>query len=136
MSPFGMQSATNYTLPAILLLIFSAVSLLFFGLGLFGMAIDAGAAAGGQRQPEAVGTLFAGMLFLVAIFANVATFYGGIQMLRRRNLGWAKLGALTALYPCGLCTVLQLPIAIWAIVILFRETAKYDFSAGEARLGD
>jgi len=130
MSPFGSQSPTNYTLPAVLLLIFSSVSLLFFGLALFGLAIDAGAPAGGQPQPDAVGVSIMAMLFTIALSANVATFYGGIQMLRRRNLGWAKLGAVAALYPCGFCTVLQLPIAIWAIVILFRETAKYDFRAG------
>lgn len=129
MSQFGWQPTTNYTLPAVLLLIFSTVSLLFFGLALFGLAIDGGAAAGGQPQADAIGASLMAMLFTVALFSSATTFYGGIQMLRRRNLGWAKLGAIAALYPCGLCTVLQLPIAIWAIVILFRETAKLDFWA-------
>lgn len=64
----------------------------------------------------------------IALASSIATLLGGIAMIRRRNLPLAKLGAMAALLPCTGCFVLQLPFAIWALVVLNRPAAQRDFN--------
>jgi hypothetical protein len=122
----GMQTGTNYALPGAFLAIFGAMGMLVFGLTLLGAL----AGVVGLNGPLDVGDFVSTVLWsLTSIVAQLLTFIGGVQMIRRRQLGWAKLGAFAALYPCGTCVLVQLPVAIWAIVILSREIAVYDFAS-------
>lgn len=122
----GMQTGTNYALPGAILAIFGALGTLVFGLALVGVLIG----VFGQKAPMELDDFVLTLLFSVtSITAQLLTFVGGVQMMRRRQLGWAKLGAYAAIYPCVICVLVQLPIAIWAIVILNREIAVYDFAS-------
>jgi hypothetical protein len=122
----GMQTGTNYALPGAFLAIFGALGSLVFGLSLLGALIG----VFGQKAPMDLDDFVFTLVWSVtSITAQLLTLVGGIQMMRRRQLGWAKLGAFAALYPCGSCVLVQLPVAIWAIVILSREIAVYDFAS-------
>lgn len=122
----GMQTGTNYALPGAFLTLLSSLGLLVFGLSLFAALIG----VLGQKAPMDLDDfVLTVVLSLTSIIAQFLTFIGGVQMIRRRQLRWARLGAFAALYPCGPCVLVQLPIAIWAIVILNREIAVYDFAS-------
>jgi hypothetical protein len=126
----GTQTGTNYALPGALLAILGALGTLVFGLSLLGVLIG----VVGQRAPLALDDFVLTLLWSVtSLTAQLLTFVGGVQMMRRRQLGWAKLGAFAALYPCGSCVLVQLPVAVWAIVILSREIAIYDFASPSDR---
>lgn len=122
----GMQTGTNYALPGAILAILGALGLLVFGLSLVGILIG----VFGQKAPLVLGDFVVTIVWSVtSIATQLLSLIGGVQMMRRRQLGWAKLGAFAALYPCGICVLVQLPVAIWAIVILSREIAVYDFAS-------
>ena len=122
----GMQTATNYALPGAFLTLLSAVGILIFGLWLIAAIVG----VWGQKAPMDLDEFAITVVFsLTSIAVQLLTFIGGIQMIRRRQLRWARLGAFAALYPCGPCMIVQLPVAIWAIVILNREIAVYDFAS-------
>ncbi len=52
---------------------------------------------------------------------------GGIQLARRRMWPLAVLASLTAMIPCSCGVVVGLPIAIWALVVLFNPTVRAAF---------
>jgi len=122
----GMQTATNYALPGAFLTLLSALGALVFGLSLLAVIVG----VWDQKAPMDLDDFVVTVFFtLTSLVAQLLSFVGGIQMIRRRQLWWARLGAFAGLYPCGPCVVFQLPIAIWAIVILNREIAVYDFAS-------
>jgi len=122
----GTQTGTNYALPGAFLAILGALGVGLFALPLLGAFIDI---RGQQPQMDLGDFIFTVVWSVTSIAFQLLTFIGGVQMIRRRQLGWAKLGAFAALYPCVPCVLVQLPIAIWAIVILTREIAVYDFAS-------
>ena len=121
-----MQTATNYALPGAFLTLLSALGALILGLSLLAVIVGVWSQKAPMDLEEFVVTL---VFSLTSLVAQLLSFVGGIQMIRRRQLWWARLGAFAGLYPCGPCVVAQLPIAIWAIVILNREIAVYDFAS-------
>lgn len=126
----GMQTGTNYALPGAFLAILGALGVLFFAFSLLGAFVG----IIGQQRPMVLDDfIFTFLWSATSIAFQLLTFIGGVQMIRRRQLGWAKLGAFAALYPCGSCVLVQLPVAIWALVILTREIAVYDFASPPQR---
>jgi len=126
----GMQTGTNYALPGAFLAILGALGVIVFAFSLLGVFIG----ILGQQRPMVLDEFIFTILWSATSIAfQLLTFIGGVQMIRRRQLGWAKLGAFAALYPCGSCVLVQLPIAIWALVILTREIAVYDFASPAQR---
>jgi len=122
----GMQTGTNYALPGAFLAILGAIGVIVFAAPLLGAFIG----ILGQQRPMVLDDfIFMVLWSATSIAFQLLTFIGGVQMIRRRQLGWAKLGAFAALYPCGSCVLVQLPVAIWALVILNREIAVYDFAS-------
>lgn len=122
----GMQTGTNYALPGAFLAILGAIGVIVFAFSLLGAFIG----IFGQQPPRGSDEfIFTVLWSATSIAFQLLTFIGGVQMIRRRQLGWAKLGTFAALYPCGSCVLVQLPIAIWALVILTREIAVYDFAS-------
>ena len=60
--------------------------------------------------------------------ASLISLLGGIQMLRLRTYGLAVAGAILGLNPLSCpCCMAQVPIAIWALVILFRSDVRMAF---------
>jgi hypothetical protein len=71
-----------------------------------------------QRETYVM-AVFAVQLVIMGIVGliNAAVIFGSVQMIRMRGLGAAKTGAVLGLMPCSLCC-LNLPFAIWALVVL------------------
>lgn len=65
---------------------------------------------------------------LLAIIVHSFSLVAGLRMTQRRSLSTARLGAIFGLVPCGICSVFHIPIAIWAIVVLYNPDAARDFS--------
>ncbi len=125
-TPASPDFQANYALPGFFLVALSGPALLFVGLYL--ITIILGVAAGGAVPgPAEMVIIF--MFFFLAALSHGATLIGGIQMITRRRLDLARLGAWAALYPCGFCTVIQIPFAIWALVVLHRASAPADFAS-------
>ncbi len=115
------RSRANYALPASFLLMFSLIGLMISVPFLISVLDAFGANLAG----------WSGFLLWngLTVFTHTAALIGAIQMLRRRRLGLAKIGAIAALNPSTTCFVIQLPFAIWAVVVLFREQAEIDFDS-------
>lgn len=124
--PRPVDVAPSYAAPGAILLILSAIDL-FFGSILFCMAF-LGAIVAGQFE-----SLFVLLMLSLALLTRGLGIAGGLQMIQRRNLWLAKIGAWAALFPCGMFSVFQVPIAIWALVLLHRDRAAADFDLPAAR---
>lgn len=112
----------SYLIPAVVLVMLAAPWALVMAVGLLVGILQL--LTGDDLLEGIVELGFLGM----ALASSIATLLGGIAMIRRRNLPLAKLGAVAALLPCTGCFVLQLPFAIWALVVLNRAAAQRDFN--------
>lgn len=112
----------SYLTPGIALVVLAAPWVLVMLLGFLGRTLQL---LTGDDLLEGIAQM--GMV-AVALASSIATLLGGIAMIRRRNLPLAKLGAVAALLPCTGCFLLQLPFAIWALVVLNRAAAQRDFA--------
>lgn len=117
------QRSTGYVVPGVLLVAFSAIGLFTYGLYLIGLLI------GGLLAGPPLEVIIMMAFFTLAALSHGASFVGGMQMIRRGRLDLARLGAWAALYPCGFCAGLQIPLAIWALVILHSDSAPADFAS-------
>ena len=66
---------------------------------------------------------------ILSIACHAMTFVAGWKMMQRQSLSTARFGAILGLVPCGICSVFQIPFAIWALVVLYRAEAPTDFEA-------
>ena len=83
-----------------------------------------------QEQLDADAVIGFAMAFvwaLVAIVCHAMTLVAGWKMTQRQSLSTARLGAILGFIPCGVCSLLQVPIAIWAVVVLYSAEAPTDF---------
>ncbi len=70
---------------------------------------------------------FAAMVLSGLIQPVVA--FAGFNMIRRKGLGMAKLGALLMCIPCiSSCCILGVPFGLWGIIALNSNSAKQLFS--------
>jgi hypothetical protein len=122
----GVQTGTNYALPGAFLAVMGGLGLLVLGPALLGILVGV---IGNKAPMDLVDFVLTVGWMVLSILAQMLMLAGGVQMIRRRQLRWAKLGAFAALYPCVPCIVVQLPIAIWSLVILHREIAAFDFAS-------
>lgn len=122
----GMQTGTNYALPGAFLAIIGGLGVLVLGPTLLAILIGV---VGNQAPMDLFEFVFTVSWMTLSIIAQLLMLAGGVQMIRRRQLRWAKLGAFAALYPCVPCILVQYPVAIWALVILHREIAAFDFAS-------
>ena len=65
---------------------------------------------------------------LLNVIAQVVIMLGGIAMVRNKNIGLARTGAIVALIPClsPFC-IIGIPFGIWAVIVLFDPTVKAAF---------
>jgi hypothetical protein len=64
---------------------------------------------------------------LLSIASHILGLLAGVCMIRRTHLSLVRAGAILALIPCGSCYLLQVPFAVWAVVVAFGTTANQDF---------
>lgn len=122
----GVPGRTDYATPGwlwfgtgVLTLGYDLLWTAIMSLGLFADNLDADALIGF--------VLLFGWAAL-SILAHCVMVLGALRMTQRRSLGMARLGAFIGLLPCGMCSVIQIPFAVWALVVLHNSDAAQDFS--------
>ena len=83
-----------------------------------------------QDKPDAGTVIGIAMFFvwgLVSIACHAMTFVAGWKMTQRQSLSTARLGAILGFIPCSVCSLVQVPFAIWAVVVLYSAEAPTDF---------
>lgn len=71
---------------------------------------------------QLAGALFGGVL-------QIVIFAGGLRMTQRKSLSLARAAAICAIIPCSGCCLFQLPVGIWAAVLLFSSEAQQHFES-------
>ncbi len=132
----GNESSTQFTVLGILFIILALMS---FGLSiLFVFSGIMQYASGGALPPpdanpsERTGFYFGffGVIVASAVSGLLQSLIGwaGINMLRRKGIGTAKVGAVVMCIPClTSCGLLGIPFGIWGIVALNGQAAKQYF---------
>lgn len=82
----------------------------------------------GADADAVLGSVLFFLWALLSIVIHSATLVAGLRMTQQRSLATARLGSILGLIPCGICSVIQIPLAIWAIVVLYNPNAARDFS--------
>ncbi len=132
----GNESSTQFTVLGILFIILALMS---FGLSI--LIVFSGItqyASGGAVPPpnatesERTGFYFGffGVIVASAVSGLLQSLIGwaGINMLRRKGIGTAKVGAVVMCIPClTSCGLLGIPIGIWGILALNGQSAKHYF---------
>jgi len=65
---------------------------------------------------------------ILSIGLHATTLIAGLRMTQRRSLPIARLGSTLGLVPCGICGVIHIPFAIWALVAVYGSNAPNDFT--------
>ena len=131
------NSSTQFTLLGILFIILALMS---FGLSILFVFSGITQYVSGEALPppnanpsERTGFYF-GFFGVIAASAvsgllQALVLWSGINMLRRKGLGTAKVGAVVMCIPClTSCGLLGIPFGIWAIVALNGQSAKQYFN--------
>lgn len=74
-----------------------------------------------QLDPTAPFNLVMGV---VALLVSIGTLVGGWAMLQRSSWGLALAGVICAILPCSSCCCINLPVGIWALVVLLKPEVK------------
>ncbi len=77
---------------------------------------------------------FAGVLIqvtamILGLVMQCVIFAGGLRMTQRRNLTLARTAAILAIIPCLGCCFIQMPVGIWATIVLFNSEAQQHFES-------
>ncbi|NVJ04264.1 hypothetical protein HUW63_03280 [Myxococcus sp. AM001] len=140
-SPDGAGAKEAVSLPAILLMVLSAITVL---LGLVNVLQAFGGADPAVEQmledpnlPEGARQFLAGMtttsgkllLALPTLVLNSIVFFGALKMKNLQSYGLAMAAAIISVIPCcGPCACLGIPVGIWALVVLNKPEVKAAFT--------
>ena len=121
--------------PALGLVIFSIIGLLF---GLLGLLMNFGFVGIGVMESYGGAELMAQGAFgviqsVIGLGISVFIYMAAKKMERLENFNWAIAGSILAMLPCfSPCCVLGLPVGIWALVVLNKPEVKGAFTVTEA----
>ena len=140
-SPGGAGAKEAVSLPAILLMVLSAITVL---LGLInvlqafgGVDPTVAEALNNPDLPEGAREMLSGMsstggqlLFAgIPLVLNGIVFFGALKMKNLQSHGLAMAAAIISLIPCcGPCVCLGIPVGIWALVVLNKPEVKAAFT--------
>lgn len=121
------RSHAIYTTPGAFLLGVSALNLTYdlVWCGLIAM----GAIQDKLDADAAIGFAMFFVWALVSIACHAMTLVAGWKMTQRQSLSTARLGAIFGFIPCGACYLIQIPFAIWAVIVLYSTEAPTDFES-------
>jgi hypothetical protein len=140
MSPGGSpaQAREAVSIPAILLMVMSALTILY---SLFSLVRPVDSAQMDQilNNPDLAqfrgfaefmsstgGRLMVTLPFLVL---NALVFFGALKMKNLQSYGLAMTAAIVSIIPCcGPCYCLGIPVGIWALVVLRKPEVRASFS--------
>jgi hypothetical protein len=112
--------------PAIALIIIGSLNVLWLGLFVFAFIVQA--FDDGVDEED---LLMVAVYLPVLLLKSVPVLYGGLQMMKLRNYWAAMTASIIAIVPCC-CFVIELPLAIWALVVLFDYHVRMVFRQGPA----
>ncbi len=121
------RSNANYTTPGAFLLGVSALNLAY-DLVWCGL-IAVGAIQDKLDADAAIGFAMFFVWALMSIVCHAMTLVAGWKMTQHQSLSTARLGAIVGFIPCGVCFLVQVPFAIWAVVVLYSAEAPTDFES-------
>ncbi len=127
-APRAVASAGKITAPAVALMVaaawkmLSGISSMVF-LSSFHMVPDQFFGLGKSFGTWGPGAIFS-VAFLFELIPGGLILFGGYQMLMRRSYAWAIAAGILAIVSCSL---ISLPIGIWALIILTSEDVKAAF---------
>jgi hypothetical protein len=112
--------------PAIALIVIGSLNVLWLGLFLVGFMAQA--AEGGMDEED----MFVVVLLPIFLLKSIPVIYGGLQMMKLRNYAAAMTATIITFLPCCYCYLIELPIAIWALVVLCDYHVRAVFRQGPA----
>ncbi|MCE9669591.1 hypothetical protein LY474_17490 [Myxococcus stipitatus] len=134
----GVNAKEAVSIPAILLMVSSALTFLYY---LVSLALPANQEALEQvlNNPQleqfrgAFEFIYSGtgrfVSSLPVLVINALTFFGALKMKNLQSYGLAMAGAIAAIIPCcGPCLCLGIPLGIWALVVLSKPEVKASFT--------
>lgn len=140
-SPGGPGAKEAVSLPAILLMVLSGITVL---LGLINVLQAFGATDPAVAEvlddpnlPEGARQVLASLsttggkltLALPSLVLNGLVFFGALKMKNLQNYGLAMTAAIISVIPCcGPCACLGIPVGIWALVVLNKPEVKSAFT--------
>lgn len=127
--PPGPPAADQVKTPAILMIVFAAISgLCFLFVGVLSLIGSAAPGSGAMKTQIATGV--AGLLiYLVRAAVDGFVIFGAIKMMKLESRGLAMTAAILSVIPCfcSSCYVLGIPWGIWALVVLNKPEVKAAF---------
>ncbi|WP_241758641.1 hypothetical protein [Pyxidicoccus parkwayensis] len=135
MSPGAGNAREEVSLPAILLMVISALGVLialtsFFTPALMNTLINNPSLPADLRDQLAAQQGGASWVrSLPLLILSAVTFFGALQMKNLRNYGMSLAAAIIACIPCvGSCCCIGIPVGIWAIIVLRRPHVRAAFT--------
>lgn len=128
----GGKPQLMVTLPAIFLIINSVLAAGYLVFSLYLVTVmpmpDPPPNLRGNVEAYKIGYQIGMFLIAIPILGNVLTVATSIQMIRFKTWNWALTGAIASTVPCSCwCSLLGVPLGIWAIVVLSRPDVKKHF---------
>jgi hypothetical protein len=111
--------------PAIGLIVIGSLNLVLLGLFIVGFIF--GSLEGELDEDALIG--FA-VLMPLLLLKSVPVIYGGLQMMKLRSYAAAMTAVILSFLPCCYCYIIELPIAIWAVVVLSDSYVRAAFQRG------
>ncbi len=144
---FGKQIPSSLTTPAIILIVLAVLNIVyglstpFLGAFIgdsvlqFGLNMIPDAEARQQfeqkileQQNSAMQMIMTWGGLIVTLILSALMLYGALQMKNAASYGWAMAAAIIAIVPCcDFCCCIELPIGIWALVVLLKPEIKQLF---------
>ncbi|MGL6097170.1 MAG: MJ0042-type zinc finger domain-containing protein [Fimbriiglobus sp.] len=103
------------------------------GNGAMGFAGGGGGAGAGGGPPDPDFELGSMIGAGAAILMTPIAFVGAIQMLRMKSYGFAMTAAVLSVIPCTGCCCLNMPMGIWAVVVLVDPVVRRAFEVNAGR---
>jgi hypothetical protein len=121
------EVATRVRVPAIILLATATLSLLALAGLLVFLVIMLFVSPPQNKPDDILGVTFAFGGAGICLAVKLAVALGAVPMIRMRMYPLALTAAILQVIPCSLCSMLDIPIGIWALVVLLMPDVRAAF---------
>ncbi len=136
MGPGGdpTYAASKVKAPAITMLICSAIGVLLqlvsLAMNILGTGLSAAGSSGSSDQFAALMSGVVGMVFnVIASLVSGFCIFGLLKMMKLQSRGLSYAAVILSMIPCfGACWCLNLPLGVWALVVLADPQVKQSFT--------